>query len=434
MKLLPICQYLSDEIKDELKEEVDRSNTKTKLMYLFLKVDYFKECLEYNKLKEDFFNRILILKLLFDQYMFWKDLSFLLTILFNFLILISFYRIDPSSKEYNYSILFNENSESYTKFLFQVLSITQLIILILILINYIVKIIPKYTWKDNSKIKKHSSSEINSKAKNFFIIMLRILTDLDLFYNTAFLVFAILGIRLNYFYFSVHLLEIIKRSSTLNNVIQAIWAPKKQILVTFFLFFLVEYFFTVIIYLFFYDDAHTKMCYRMDTCLAAIFDNTFKNYNGIINYLSEVNYKQGHYFGGRFWIDNLFMIIIIMLVLQMLSGIIIDNFSALREKQQRIIDDMNNICFICGLHRNDLNKLYGNEEGYLEHVKLDHYYWNYLFLIINLTKKKYLSGLDYFIFNNYINDSYSWIPNENCKLNVDLQEKNLNSNSSIKEN
>ncbi len=107
----------------------------------------------------------------------------------------------------------------------------------------------------------------------------------------------------------------------------------------------------------------------------------------------------------------------------MLSGIIIDNFSALRENQQILIDDKNNICFICGLHRSQLNKLYGNEEGYSEHVKLDHYYWNYLFLIINLKRKKYLSGLDFYIYNNYINESYIWIPFEDCKKKTELEEK-----------
>lgn len=128
-------------------------------------------------------------------------------------------------------------------------------------------------------------------------------------------------------------------------------------------------------------------------------------------------------FGGRFWIDILFFIVIILLIVQIFSGIIIDNFSALREHHQVVLEDKLNICFICGLHRNDLNKLYGNEEGYAEHTTLDHYYWNYLFLIINLTKKKHLSGLDYYIFNNYKNESYIWIPFETCKKMTENEEK-----------
>jgi hypothetical protein len=97
----------------------------------------------------------------------------------------------------------------------------------------------------------------------------------------------------------------------------------------------------------------------------------------------------------------------------MISGIIIDNFSALRENQQMIHDDKFNVCYICSLHKNELNKLYGNEDGYDEHTKLDHYYWNYMFLIMNLVKKnkKNLSGLDSHIYSNYNKQNYCWIPN-----------------------
>ena len=73
----------------------------------------------------------------------------------------------------------------------------------------------------------------------------------------------------------------------------------------------------------------------------------------------------------------------------MLAGIIVDNFSALRERQQVISEDKYNICFICGMHKNKINKLYGSKEGgYNQHIKLDHYYWNYLFFIMTLLKMK----------------------------------------------
>lgn len=103
----------------------------------------------------------------------------------------------------------------------------------------------------------------------------------------------------------------------------------------------------------------------------------------------------------------------------MFSGIIIDNFSALRENQEQLEEDKKNVCFICGLNRNFLNKLYGNEEGYSEHIKLDHYYWNYLFLIINLLKKKNLSGIDFYIFNNFKSETHIWIPFKNCIQSIE---------------
>ena len=54
----------------------------------------------------------------------------------------------------------------------------------------------------------------------------------------------------------------------------------------------------------------------------------------------------------RFWIDNWFAIIDLMLVIQMFCGIIIDTFLSQKEKNKEIEDDKNNKCFICGLKKN----------------------------------------------------------------------------------
>ena len=110
----------------------------------------------------------------------------------------------------------------------------------------------------------------------------------------------------------------------------------------------------------------------------------------------------------------------------MVGGIIIDNFSALRQSQGETDEDRDNICFICGLHRTELNKLYGNEDGYTEHIKIDHYFWNYMFLIFNLLKKdpKTLMGIDEFIFTNFNeNQSTSWIPLGTCRKKIDFDNK-----------
>jgi inositol 1,4,5-triphosphate receptor type 1/inositol 1,4,5-triphosphate receptor type 3 len=179
------------------------------------------------------------------------------------------------------------------------------------------------------------------------------------------------------------------------------------------------------------DQAPTKDCYRFDDCFFTVCDQAFKNSNGVINWLDE-NYllvTDLMFKNSRFWLDNLFAIINIILVFQMVGGIIIDNFSALRQSQGETDEDRDNICFICGLHRTELNKLYGNEDGYTEHIKIDHYFWNYMFLIFNLLKKnpKTLMGIDDFIFTNYNeNQSTAWIPLNTCKKKMDFDNKENN--------
>ena len=285
-----------------------------------------------------------------------------------------------------------------------------------------IKNLPKYTFK-----KKDSSSNV---CKRICLFIGRMITDYYLLYHIIYLVFTLLGYcTKNYLYFSFLLVEIIPRSLTLMYIIKSFWIPKKQLIVTLFLFYLFEYYFVIFVYLWIPDQLPTRDCFRFDDCLFTIFDQTFKNSNGIINYLSDDNLLGNDvlFLNVRFWIDNLFAIVNIILILQMVAGIIIDSFSALRQGQGEVDEDRYNVCLICGLHRTELNKLYGNEEGYNEHIKLDHYFWNYMFLIFNLLKKKpnELMGIDEFIFNKYKeNQSTGWIPFKTCKKKLEVDERN----------
>ena len=253
-------------------------------------------------------------------------------------------------------------------------------------------------------------------------------------FHFLYLALAIGGQYFNKFIFSVHLLEIVRRSKDLQNVVNAIIIPRKQIFVTLVLFVLVIYIFTIFIFLFFWDNfVDIDTCKRFDMCMVLIFDNTFKNSYGIINYMKPLDVNEEFYLGGRFWLDNMFAIFLVMLILQMMAGIIIDFFSGLRVSQQIEDEDKNNKCFICGLHKNDLNKLYGNENGFEEHITIDHNYWNYLFCIINILRKKSsnLSGTDLWIYNCFNNESFNWIPDETYFYNKMLEESTGRKNEDI---
>ena len=282
--------------------------------------------------------------------------------------------------------------------------------------NYILRSFSKYTYKKEKLEEKHRFQTI----RFILIFIVRLLSDIEFLYNFIYLLMALIGfISQEYFFFSFHLLETTRRSDTLINVINAFSSPKKQIAVTLILFLLVEYAFTIFIFVFYQEQAldikKNQFCNSFSRCFITVLEGTFKNPNGLINTLKKIDINTGIYLGGRFWLDNLFAIIVILLVLQMLAGIIVDNFSALRERQQVISEDKYNICFICGMHKNKINKLYGSKEGgYNQHIKLDHYYWNYLFFIMTLLKMKQkdMNEIENEIYNNYINQNFGWIPFE----------------------
>ena len=64
---------------------------------------------------------------------------------------------------------------------------------------------------------------------------------------------------------------------------------------------------------------------------------------------------------------NFFLLIVI---LQIFAGIIIDTFSNLREKQQGVIDDMQNSCFICGLRRDEIEKIEKKKDAFRYHTEV----------------------------------------------------------------
>ena len=231
---------------------------------------------------------------------------------------------------------------------------------------------------------------------------------------------------------SILLLDIIERSSTLMCIVKSFWIPKKQIIVTLVLFYLVAYYFIILVYLFIPNEVPKKDCYKFADCYFTLVDQAIKNSNGIINYLLEegLYISDSLWSNPRFWIDNWFAILDIMLVMQMFCGIIIDTYLSQRENNRKIEKDKNNKCFICGLNKTELNKYYSSEFGFYEHIKLDHYLWNYMFAVFNVTtnNESNMIFMDKAIKRGYeTNVLSSWVPYNKCINQLEI-DSNKNEN------
>ena len=110
-KLYPMSQYLNDEMKEYFQENIDRTNTKSKLSYLFKSYYYIKEALEYRMWLEEFFKKYPILDIFFNEYIFFKDISYFLSYLINIIIIASYYRTSGQSQpqEFSYSLFYIPN-------------------------------------------------------------------------------------------------------------------------------------------------------------------------------------------------------------------------------------------------------------------------------------------------------------------------------------
>jgi len=462
IRLSPICKCLTQEMKEEFHENLDRTSAKTKTEDLFNKVEFFRYQLIINKKIIDAFSSAPILDLFFNHYKFYREIFLFFAILLNLLIFSSYYRTTDEVEEVNlntknltfdYGFLYEKKNIRPTKIVFLIFTIVEIIFACLILVNYLIFRVSYFLYYNDDK-EREDEKKIEDKKKKLlnlskngelfkFIFerlghfLLNLLKDVKLIYH-LFLLIVVLTTFFSQKYklLSILLIDIIERSSTLMCIVKSFWIPRIQIIVTLFLFYLVAYYFIIFIYIFLPDQLPNYDCFRFSNCYFTLCDQTIKNSNGIINYLTEDGLYSSTtlWSNPRFWIDNWFAIIDWTLVIQMFCGIIIDTFLSQRETNKEMEDDKNNVCFICGLNKNELNKCYsGSEFGFNEHIRLDHYFWNYMFAIFNVTldDNPDIIFLDKIIKEGYENKQYSsFMPYKKC---IKQNQKKENEEEDIKE-
>jgi len=192
-------------------------------------------------------------------------------------------------------------------------------------------------------------------------LAIALVSDLFLIYYVGYFIFSFLGLFLHPFFYTYHLVDIILRSSYLQNVLKAIYRPRYELMYTMLLFVCLEYIFSIFAYVFMPQEFPKHECTSLSECFMIIIDQTFKNDGGAGNFLeraypedmttgeSSINYT-------RIAFDNLFNIVLVILVVEIISGIIIDTFGALREEHNLITDSIENKCMICGKNRDVIEK------------------------------------------------------------------------------
>uniref|UniRef100_A0A7S3B2S7 Ion transport domain-containing protein n=1 Tax=Haptolina ericina TaxID=156174 RepID=A0A7S3B2S7_9EUKA len=209
-----------------------------------------------------------------------------------------------------------------------------------------------------------------------------------------------LGLTTHPFFFVPALLDVVVRSRLLQKVIEAVTVNKDSLALTFLLVAIVIYQFTIIGTLFFRDDyiwhyetdsGERKVAVDLCATTAECFMNSFYlglNYGGLAQGLQDIRDKWDYdpYSARiRWFIDLLFYISVIVMLLNIIFGIVIDTFAQQRDLQKQIKEDMENVCFVCGIDRNTFDRKHAL--GFEHHREHEHNIWNYLNFIIHLRKK-----------------------------------------------
>merc|ERR1712166_1695834 len=238
----------------------------------------------------------------------------------------------------------------------------------------------------------------------YFRSFLFIVTDGEVLYKCLYIAFTILGNFVSEFFFAFHLVDLLSRDQELMSVLEAITRPLGTIMKTLGLSMIVMYILTVIGFVIFHDHfnpgevKHDNLCNSMLQCFL------FTLYSGIIS--SEIWAEMGisdlwprHKYGtthdpennmivmfvGRVLFDMFFFILIgVVLIGGVLFGIILDNFSDIREEKANTTRQQREECFICTIGRDVFDK---DGAGFSTHVADadgDHNMWQYLYFIIYL--------------------------------------------------
>ena len=429
---LPFCKGLNKFEKQNFLENIDRSNPQSKLTDIMKYSDQVKYELETDYKLKEFLGIIPIIGVIFSNIEFWKDLSLLISLCLNILnFLASHYEQEVQTlciddglcleiKKWRVVRTLGLLKEKDYDTLISSLSLTQCVIGCLIYFEYMMRKAPSIY-----KLTKEQIEELNyiGNFKTIYILyktILEIATSFSIIYYTGVVIFGFLGNYKNNFFFSFLLLEIITRFKTLQNVLVAIKNPYKELILIFILWIILIYYFSIIAYLKLRENdfpVPEKDCNSLLKCVATIFHQNNRMDNGISGYLTERNKaSKKNPFTFRFFYDEIGNLMLKILISNMISGIIIDNFAALRKSENEMYYDMNNICTICSLKRDKIEKIYKNyKRDYNTHENIDHFVFNYIFYIIYLYKKEKteLNGMESYIYDSaFIQKDITWFPSK----------------------
>jgi hypothetical protein len=246
------------------------------------------------------------------------------------------------------------------------------------------------------------------------------------FRNQLFLVFcSINGFRFSS-YFTLMLLDVVNISPTIQSLVKSVTKPAPQLGIVAYLFvimviifasFGLDYFEDFFIYDSDYDDDADDLtgpnpygCHSVVACFWLIM------YKGVpagsMDEVLDVIDNRDPQYLGRVFFDLAFFIIVGIFLFNIITGLMVDTFSALREEAQARSDQLDNECYVCGFTRTVYDDLGLPSPSFDHHKDRSHYIWNYLYFIQYLQQKDQteFSGVESYVFSMLQSKSQDWLP------------------------
>lgn len=411
------ASHLAPEMKDRFHLNVDRSSDKKKLQYLVDSAPTLIEEMKHEHKLNKLLSKNFCISLIAKHVRLWRELAWIITLILNFLILAS-YSTYGTDRILEPSLFYSESEDGtgldtlQTKNLFFLLGTIQCVCAGMVVLFFLMKsgpVLAKRGWIAHKPKGNRRNSCLNAvqSMKQLVWTIAYVLSNFETLYYSCYVLVSILGTVTHPFYFAFHLLDILQRYPSLQNVVRSITKPRKSLILTFLLMIVLIYLFSIWGYSIFSKYFYGN-CPSLAICLMTTFYEGLKNGGGIGEYLEP--WTTGRADSARFLYDNLFNIVIMIIMLNIVQGIIIDTFAVLREEQERNNSDIELKCFICGLAKEEIER--GSTTSFALHKYYEHNEWNYLHFIAYLSAKEdtELTGVESYIQNKLNKGEIDWFP------------------------
>ena len=402
------CKFLTDKTRESIVLEANRNSQQEKIEH-FLKMSNLC-AIEMNH-QISLYSRF-SLKAFSRGWEIYGQISFLLILAINVILLVTV--TDQSSltlsSTYEPSIIVVSVLGSF-QFLFAVLGHAAYLIEYYPNIVYSEKLhLPVIEFSDYPLISHNDSLLMRHVNEHFDLIILEgsgkclsvlyILTNMETLYFVLFIAASAVAFW-NPFWYCILLLDVIKRSLAVKNILMSITLNWKQLIVTTIFGLFIIFIFATIGFTYFneyYSETDAQFvtyCSTLYECFFSTLNLGIRMGGGIGDALVSPKIGNWNYWQ-RVVFDIAFFVIVIIIILNVIFGIIIDTFAELRDKRQALESDMKNNCYICGTLRSTL-ELQG--QGWAKHFLVEHSPLAYLAFIIYLREKEMIecNGLEKFV-------------------------------------
>ncbi|EGR30411.1 MIR domain protein [Ichthyophthirius multifiliis] len=428
------CKDLDKQTKKKFNMNANRISVKSKVTSLMQESQNLIKVMRHNYNLNSQLKKIRILHILSQQINLLRDIAFVLAIAINLMVLFSFQRDENKQ-------IVNLYTQKYITTIGIILIVLTLIIVLYFLLLTAPILIMK-AWEGVVYIiyiqyiiyfffKKKDKINLLKYIIRFIKTIYLLLSDFYVLYYIIYGITAIVGLSYTPFFFVFHLFDILVRFPELLNVVRSVYIPRKPIMYTYFLFLVLLYVFSLFGYYWLRESFPPTFCESVFTCLLTTFDKCFKYDGGLGGYLNNLDQIEDEknsttYFLIRFFYDNIFFIICMIIMINIVSGIIIDQFGELRDKLKEYEQDLNNKCFICNFSSEEIEKESDQNQDFITHIRQDHCMWNYLYYIAYLQDKKQTeyTGIESYVAEKIEKEEIGWFPiNRALCMNKRMQAK-----------